>query len=179
MANVLDYFWIIWSTGKCLTGVNDSEWRKDTTNESARGGGSEFLLSLDMRFAAIGRPVLSQPEVALGILPAGGGTQRLPRRYGRARAAETIFGCEDFDAELAERYGWWNRALPPGELAPFVDRLAGRMAAFPPEAIALAKQGINAADPPATGRLVGRPVSRWSMITTCPTSSPNAATPPR
>ncbi|NQY92070.1 MAG: enoyl-CoA hydratase/isomerase family protein [Deltaproteobacteria bacterium] len=120
----------------------------------ARGGGSEFLLSLDMRFAAIGRAVFSQPEVALGILPGGGGTQRLPRLCGRARAAEIIFGCEDFDAELAERYGWVNRALPPEELGPFVDRLARRIASFPPEAIALAKQGINAAEPPVTEGLL-------------------------
>jgi enoyl-CoA hydratase/carnithine racemase len=120
----------------------------------ARGGGSEFLLSLDMRFAAIGRAIFSQPEVALGILPGGGGTQRLPRLCGRARAAEIIFGCEDFDAELAERYGWVNRALPPGELAPFVDRLARRIASFPPEAIALAKQGINTAEPPVTEGLL-------------------------
>ena len=51
----------------------------------ARGGGSEFALSLDMRFAAIGRAILSQPEVALGIIPGGSGTQRLPRLMGRAR----------------------------------------------------------------------------------------------
>jgi enoyl-CoA hydratase/carnithine racemase len=51
----------------------------------ARGGGSEFLLSLDMRFGAIGRAVLAQPEVALGIIPGGSGTQRLPRLIGRAR----------------------------------------------------------------------------------------------
>src|SRR6185503_15162750 len=52
----------------------------------ARGGGSELLLSLDMRFGALGRAILSQPEVALGILPGGSGTQRLPRLIGRARA---------------------------------------------------------------------------------------------
>ena len=50
----------------------------------ARGGGSEFLLSLDMRFAAIGSTMLSQPEVALGIFPTGSGSQRLPRLLGRA-----------------------------------------------------------------------------------------------
>lgn len=115
----------------------------------ARGGGSEFLLSLDMRFGAIGRCVVSQPEVALGILPGGSGTQRLPRLMGRGRALEVILGCEDFDAEAAERYGWVNRALPEGELGPFVDRLAHRIASFPPEAIALAKQAVEAAELPA------------------------------
>jgi len=114
----------------------------------ARGGGSEFLLSLDMRFGTIGRCVLSQPEVALGILPGGSGTQRLPGLMGRGRALEAILGCEDFDAETAERYGWINRAFPEGELGPFVDRLARRIASFPPQAIALAKRAVEAAERP-------------------------------
>jgi enoyl-CoA hydratase/carnithine racemase len=112
----------------------------------ARGGGSEFLLSLDLRFGAIGRCVLAQPEVALGILPGGSGTQRLPRLIGRGRALEVILGCEDFDALLAERYGWINRALPAAELRPFVCALAQRIASFPREAIALAKRAVDAAD---------------------------------
>ena len=114
----------------------------------ARGGGSELLLSLDMRFAAIGRAVLAQPEVALGIIPGGSGTQRLPRLMGRARALEAVLGCEDFPAEVAERYGWVNRALPPKELGPFVERLARRIASFPAEAIALAKAAVDAAERP-------------------------------
>ena len=67
----------------------------------ARGGGSEFLLSLDMRFAASGPTLLSQPEVALGIFPTGSGSQRLPRLLGRARALEVALGCDDFTAEDA------------------------------------------------------------------------------
>ncbi len=114
----------------------------------ARGGGSELLLSLDMRFAAIGRAVLAQPEVALGIIPGGSGTQRLPRLMGRARALEVILGCADFDAEQAERYGYVNRALPPQELGPFVERLAFRIASFPAEAIARAKASVDAAEQP-------------------------------
>ena len=104
----------------------------------ARGGGSEFLLSLDMRFGALGRAVLAQPEVALGIIPGGSGTQRLPRLVGRARALEVIRGCEDF----------------PAELTPFVERLAYRIASFPPEAIALAKQAVAAAEPPVVDGLL-------------------------
>lgn len=111
----------------------------------ARGGGSEFVLSLDMRFAALGRAVLGQPEVALGIMPGGSGTQRLPRLMGRSRALEVVLGCEDFPADLAERYGYVNRALPPDEIGPFVERLAFRIASFPAEALALAKASVNAA----------------------------------
>lgn len=114
----------------------------------ARGGGSEFVLSLDMRFGALGRAVLAQPEVALGIIPGGSGTQRLPRLIGRGRALEVILGCEDFPADLAERYGYLNRALPPAELGPFVERLARRIAAFPADAIALAKRAVAAAELP-------------------------------
>jgi enoyl-CoA hydratase/carnithine racemase len=114
----------------------------------ARGGGSEFLLSLDLRFGAIGRCIVGQPEVALGIIPGGGGTQRLAGLMGRGRALEAVLGCEDFDAELAERYGWINRALPAGEIGAFVDRLARRVASFPPEAIALAKRAVDSAHLP-------------------------------
>jgi enoyl-CoA hydratase/carnithine racemase len=112
----------------------------------ARGGGSEFALSLDMRFGALGRAILSQPEVALGILPGGSGTQRLPRLVGRSRALEIILGCQDFPADLAERYGYLNRALPPEELRPFVEGLAHRIASFPADAIRLAKQAVLEAD---------------------------------
>ncbi len=112
-----------------------------------RGGGSEFALSLDMRFAALGKAVLSQPEVALGILPGGSGTQRLPRICGRGRALEIVLGGEDFPADLAERYGWVNRALSPAELGPFVERLAARIASFPAEAIANAKAAVIAGEP--------------------------------
>jgi len=114
----------------------------------ARGGGSEFALSLDLRFGAAGRAILGQPEVAVGILPGGGGTQRLPRLVGRARALEVVLGCEDFDAALAERYGYINRALPADELGPFVDRLARRIAAFPAHAVRLAKRAVDAAGGP-------------------------------
>jgi len=114
----------------------------------ARGGGSEFVLSLDMRFGALSKAILAQPEVALGIIPGGSGTQRLPRLMGRGRALEVVLGCDDFPADLAERYGYINRALPPHELGPFVEQLAYRIAGFPPEAIALAKASVSCADLP-------------------------------
>ena len=88
----------------------------------ARGGGSEFALSFDMRFAALGKARFAQPEVAVGIIPGGGATQRLPRLIGRARALEMMLGGMDIDAATAEAWGYVNRALPPDELRPFVDK---------------------------------------------------------
>jgi enoyl-CoA hydratase/carnithine racemase len=120
----------------------------------ARGGGSEFVLSLDMRFGALGKAILAQPEVSIGIIPGGGGTQRLPRLMGRGRALEVILGCGDIPADLAERYGYINRALPPEELTPFVEQLAYRIASFPADAIAIAKASVNASELPTVEGLI-------------------------
>jgi enoyl-CoA hydratase/carnithine racemase len=110
-----------------------------------RGGGCEFAMAFDMRYAALGATVLGHPEVAVGIIPGGGGTQRLPRLVGRGRALEVILGCMDVDAATAEAWGYVDRALPPDELRRFVDKLAGRIASFPPTAIAAAKRAVDAA----------------------------------
>jgi enoyl-CoA hydratase/carnithine racemase len=115
------------------------------------GGGSELALSCDMRFAALpseGRSgaVFNQPEVALGILPGGSGTARLPRLVGRSRALEVILGCDDIDAATAEAWGWVNRALPADEVRSFVARLARRIAGFPPHAVAAAKASVLRAE---------------------------------
>jgi len=110
----------------------------------ARGGGSEIALAVDMCFAAIGKAIFGQPEVAVGLVPGGGATQRLPRLIGRGRALEVLLGCNDLSAELAERYGYINRALPAEELRPFVENLARRIASFPAHAIAHAKAAVDA-----------------------------------
>ncbi|MFI5395744.1 MAG: enoyl-CoA hydratase/isomerase family protein [Candidatus Binatia bacterium] len=111
-----------------------------------RGGGSELALSCDMRFAALGKAVLGQPEVGVGIIPGGSGCVRLPRLVGRGRALEIILGCGDFPADIAERYGYVNRALPPQDITRFVNTLAYRIATFPAAAIALAKEAVAMAD---------------------------------
>ena len=100
-------------------------------NGRVGGGGSELASSCDMRFGAIGRTIVNQMEVPLGIIPGGTGTQRLPRLVGRGRAMEIILGGVDIDAVTAERWGYLNRALPAEELRPFVDSLAHRIARFP------------------------------------------------
>jgi enoyl-CoA hydratase/carnithine racemase len=109
----------------------------------ARGGGSEIALAVDMCFAAVGKAIFGHPEVAVGLVPGGGATQRLPRLIGRGRTLEVLLGCNDLSAELAERYGYINRALPAEELAPFVEKLAYRIASFPSHAIAHAKAAVD------------------------------------
>ncbi|MBF6328095.1 enoyl-CoA hydratase/isomerase family protein [Nocardia transvalensis] len=109
----------------------------------ARGAGSELALACDMRFASTERAILGQPEITVGLLPGGNGTQRLPGLLGRGRALEAILSGDDFPAPLAERYGWINRAVPDAELDEFVDRLARRIASFPPHAITAAKAMVD------------------------------------
>jgi enoyl-CoA hydratase/carnithine racemase len=92
--------------------------------------------------------------VGVGIIPGGSGTQRLPRLMGRSRALEVVLGCDDFPADLAERYGYINRALPPDEIGPFVERLAYRIAGFPAQAIALAKASVGSAELPTVEGLI-------------------------
>jgi enoyl-CoA hydratase/carnithine racemase len=123
----------------------------------ARGVGSEFLQAMDIRFASRERATLSQIEVGTGVIPGGGGLDRLPRLIGRARAMEVIMGSEDYDADTAERYGWVNRSIPDAELDEFVERFAMRVATFDRRAIAAAKEILNQraglaepADPTAT-----------------------------
>lgn len=120
----------------------------------ARGGGAEFLEALDMRFAALGRGGLGQMEAPTGIVPGGGATAYLPRLMGRARTLEAILGAGLFDAALAERYGWINRALPAEDLDAFVDGLARRIAALPPGVITAVKAAVDAADGPIKAALV-------------------------
>src|SRR5262249_58716124 len=97
----------------------------------ARGAGSEFVLACDMRFAARESAIFGQPEAGTGVNPGTGGVQHLARLLGRGRALEVLLSAQDYDAELAERYGWINRALPPKELRNFVHSLAHRIATFP------------------------------------------------
>lgn len=118
------------------------------------GGGSELVQAFDMRFGVLGRTIVNQMEVPLGILPGGGGTQRLPRLVGRGRALEIILGGEDLDAVTAERWGLLNRALAPDEIGSFVQALAQRIASFPAEAVQLAKRAVDAAERPLREGLV-------------------------
>ena len=109
-----------------------------------RGAGSEFVLSCDMRFAARETAIFGQIEPAFGLLPGGGAAQYLVRLMGRARALEVMLSADDYDAELAERYGWINRALPADALNEFVTTLAHRIAGFPAAGHHAVKDRVNA-----------------------------------
>ena len=109
-----------------------------------RGVGSEFVLACDMRFAARESAKFGQFEPALGVIPGAGAVQHLTRLMGRARALEVMLSAADFDADLAERYGWINRALPAAELGEFVRSLAHRIASFPAAGHVAIKDRVNA-----------------------------------
>jgi enoyl-CoA hydratase/carnithine racemase len=109
-----------------------------------RGAGSEFVLACDMRFAARESAIFGQPEAGLGANPGAGGIQHLTRLMGRGRAIEVMLSSEDYDADLAERYGWINRALPANALSNFVRSLAERIAKFPVGGLAVIKDRVNA-----------------------------------
>lgn len=108
----------------------------------ARGGGHEFALACDMRFAARGKAKFMQMEVAMGILPCGGGASRMARQTGLGRALEIMLSARDWDADEAERIGTVNRALDPDEIGPYVESLAKRIAQWPAESINATKQAV-------------------------------------
>jgi enoyl-CoA hydratase/carnithine racemase len=109
-----------------------------------RGVGSEFILACDMRFAARESAIFGQFEPAFGVIPGAGAAQHLTRLMGRGRALEVLLTADDYNAEIAERYGWINRALPAAELSDFVRSLALRIASFPAAGHAVVKDRVNA-----------------------------------
>jgi enoyl-CoA hydratase/carnithine racemase len=109
-----------------------------------RGAGSEFVLACDMQFAARESAAFGQFEPAFGLLPGGGATQHLVRLMGRARALEVLLSADDYNAELAEQYGWINRAIPASEIDNFVRTLAHRIAGFPRQGHVAVKDRVNA-----------------------------------
>jgi enoyl-CoA hydratase/carnithine racemase len=108
-----------------------------------RGIGNEFVLACDMRFASRQNALFGNPEVGVGLIPGGGALEWLPRLVGRSRALEIVLGADDFDADIAERYGWVNPTLDDNDLDSFVDTLVRRLASFDREVLAAAKAQIN------------------------------------
>jgi enoyl-CoA hydratase/carnithine racemase len=115
----------------------------------ATGVGSELALACDMRFASREKAILSQWEVGAGLVPGGGPLARLPRLIGRGRALEVLLSADDISGDLAELYGYVNRALPDSDLDAFVDALARRISSFDKQAIGETKHLVNIASLPA------------------------------
>jgi enoyl-CoA hydratase/carnithine racemase len=140
----------------------------------ARGAGSEFALATDIRFASRERAVLGQFEVGLAAIPGGAPSTRLPGIVGRGRALEIVLGGEDFDGELAERYGYVNRAIPDAEFVTFVDTYAQRVSRFDRRALTDIKGFVNAASLPddlaltAEMRAFGEAIGREPALSLIP-----------
>ena len=113
-----------------------------------RGGGNELSLAFDLRYASREKAFFGQPEVGSGVIPGGGGSERLPRLIGRDRALEVVLSSEDYDADIAEHYGWVTRTIADKDLDSFVDGMASRLASFDKTALAAAKIQINRATLP-------------------------------
>ncbi|WP_242525527.1 enoyl-CoA hydratase/isomerase family protein [Pseudomonas fluorescens] len=114
----------------------------------ATGVGSELALASDMRFASREKAILSQWEIGAALVPGGGPMARLPRLMGRGRALEVLLTGNDIDGELAERYGYVNRAFPDAELDAFVDTIARRIARFDKQSISEIKRLVDASSLP-------------------------------
>jgi enoyl-CoA hydratase/carnithine racemase len=111
-------------------------------NGVAFGGGTELLLACDLRVCAP-HAQLGLTETSLAIIPGAGGTQRLPRLIGRARAKELILTARKIDANEAERIGLVNRIAPEGKLAETALAIAHAIAANGPVAVRAAKEAID------------------------------------
>jgi enoyl-CoA hydratase/carnithine racemase len=113
-------------------------------NGHALGGGSELALCCDFRvMVEDGRSRIGQTESSLGIMPGGGGTQRLPRLIGEGRAKRYIIEATRLSAKEAEAVGWIDRAVPPEELQQALDELAARLSKAATFAIAMIKDAIR------------------------------------
>ncbi|CAM9221041.1 unnamed protein product [Phaeothamnion confervicola] len=113
------------------------------TEGAAFGGGLELMLACDLRVAAGAKAVMGLTETSLGIIPGAGGTQRLPRLIGVARAKEMIFAAERVSAERAEQIGLVNYAVPEGEALNRALEIAGKIAANGPAALLWAKEAVD------------------------------------
>ena len=111
-------------------------------NGTAMGGGCELALAGDFRLMARGEGRIGLPEVRVGILPGAGGTQRMTRLLGIARATELMLLGNTLDADAAESVGLVHRAVEPDQLLPDAFALAAELASRPPESIAQIKQCI-------------------------------------
>jgi enoyl-CoA hydratase/carnithine racemase len=142
------------SFAEALTHPSSAFWRRIAAIKTpmiaavsgyALGGGCELALACDM-IVASDTAVFGQPEITLGIIPGGGGTQRLARVMGKQRAMDYILTGRRFDAELAQDLGLVNKVAPEGRWLEEAMALAQVVAEQPPIATRLAKQAVLAAE---------------------------------
>jgi enoyl-CoA hydratase/carnithine racemase len=113
-------------------------------NGHALGGGSELTLCCDYRvMVEDGRSRIGQTESALGIIPGAGGTQRLPRLIGKAKAMRYLIESTRLSAREAETVGWVDMAPTPDEFQAAVGALAGKLAKAATFAIAMIKDAVR------------------------------------
>jgi enoyl-CoA hydratase len=110
----------------------------------ALGGGNELAMACDMVVASEDA-VFGQPEILIGVMPGAGGTQRLTRAVGKARAMEMILTGERLSAREALALGLVTRVVPPEETLLAALRLAAKVASMPPLAVIAAKEAVNRA----------------------------------
>ena len=110
----------------------------------ALGGGCELAMACDMLVAA-DDAVFGQPEIKLGVIPGAGGTQRLTRALGKARAMDVILTGRNLPAGEAEAHGLVTQLVPREATVPAALELAARVAAMPPLAVMAAKEAVNRA----------------------------------
>ncbi|BBO74627.1 crotonase [Desulfosarcina widdelii] len=108
----------------------------------ALGGGCELILSCDIRIAAE-NAFFGVPEINIGVIPGGGGTQRLPRLIGIGRAKELIYSGIPIDAKEAHRIGLVNKVVPVEELLDSTEAIAAKYANQPAFALKVAKMAVN------------------------------------
>ncbi|MBA3877373.1 MAG: enoyl-CoA hydratase [Anaerolinea sp.] len=111
----------------------------------ALGGGCELAMTCDLLVAGEGAQ-FGQPEIRLGVMPGAGGTQRLTRAIGKAKAMELVLTGRTMSAGEAEAHGLVTRVVPDDETIPAALELAATIAAMPPLAVIAAKEAVNRAE---------------------------------
>jgi len=124
-------------------------------NGVALGGGAEIALACDLRIMAAGARI-GFPEVKLGVFPGSGGTFRLPRLVGSARAFELLYTGDPIAADDALRIGLVNRLVPQVEVLPAALALAARLAAGPALALSMIRREVRAAGHQSTAQAIAQ-----------------------
>lgn len=131
-------------------------------NGHALGAGLELAMACDLRIASSAAK-LGQPEITLGIIPGGGGTQRLPRLVGAGRAARMVLTGDAIDAQTALAWGLVEEVVEPGKVVARAIELAKAMATRSPVALRLAKEALRAAEELPLGESLGREIDLFTL----------------